>query len=387
MRSRLQYGYLLLAAFMGAGCDESLSESAMVVRDSAGVRVVEHNVLPQRTAFVLGDPLYRVGWSDAGPEFQMIGSGVVLDRGWVAVADAGANHVVLLNEIGEVEATLGGSGEGPGEIGRLRSVYTLADDTLVVEDGGNARFTLYHRGQFVGAHTPEDGRAMFELMGAGLVDRSLILSVAGYPPFFEESWLKVPIVRHPLGTEEWDTVAHYDFRPRVARGETLPPFRPIGLIGTHPDGVLVGRGDRPQVAVLDLEGTTTQIIRWGGTPLEFTDSIWSIYTTYRMGRLGSRTEQEMRAYLEELRVAADDVLPYMSEVRGDAIGRIWVSQFSPDYRYPPSYRVFGPDGDWLGWVGVPPRTEILDVRARTVLGIQRNELDVDAVVLLPINRS
>lgn len=387
MKAYVRYGASLILAILTMGCDDSASEPATIVRDSAGVRVVEHNTLQEKTAFVLGAPLYRVGWSEAEPQFEQISSAVLLESGRVAVGDAGANRVIVLNAAGEVEAMLGGAGEGPGEIGLLGSVYALADDTLVVEDRGNARMTLYHQGQLIGMHTPEDGRSMLGLMSIGLADRSLIMSVAAYPPYFDEPWLEVPIVRHRLGTEEWDTIGQYDFRSRVSPDETPAPFRAVGLTGAHRRGVLVVRGDRPQVTVLDLEGRTTQIIRWHETPLELTDSIWSVYSAYRMGRQASRSQEEMLDYLNEQRAVADDALPYTSEVRSDGSGRIWVSQFSPDYRYPPAYRVFGHDGEWLGWVSVPPRTEMFDVRGDRAVAVQRDEVDVEAVVLLPVQIS
>lgn len=384
MRRGLALNGLLFAVFLNAGCEGSVEESSMVVRDSAGVRIVEHQTLPERTAFVLGNPLYRAGWTDEGPAFGRIRSAALLESGGAAIGDIGADELVILNEIGQVVETLGGPGEGPGEIGLLMSVHALPDDTLVVEDDGNARITLYHGEQAVSIHTVEDGRAVFGLMAVGLQERQLTMTTSSYSPYFEEPWLRAAIVRHPLGTQKWDTISLYDYVPRIARDETAAPFLPIGHVGVRAGGALIARGDRPQVEAIDLQGRTTQIVRWEEAPLELTDSIWSIFSAYRMGRAGSRPEEEMRELLGELRALAGETLPYMSEVRGDQVGRIWVSEFTADYQHPSRYRVFGQEGDWLGWVVMPPRTQILDIGRDRILAVQRDQFDVEAVVVWPI---
>ena len=38
-------------------------------------------------------------------------------------------------------------------------------------------------------------------------------------------------------------------------------------------------------------------------------------------------------------------------------------------------------GDALGWVTVPPRVRILDISNEAILGVEANELDVEAAVL------
>jgi len=41
---------------------------------------------------------------------------------------------------------------------------------------------------------------------------------------------------------------------------------------------------------------------------------------------------------------------------------------------------------WLGWVELPPRFEVLDIGRDHLLGLHRDELDVEAVALYPLGR-
>ena len=53
---------------------------------------------------------------------------------------------------------------------------------------------------------------------------------------------------------------------------------------------------------------------------------------------------------------------------------------------PTRYRLFAPDGTLEGWVAVPPRSYILDVRDDLVLMVELDELDIVAVSLYRIER-
>jgi hypothetical protein len=48
--------------------------------------------------------------------------------------------------------------------------------------------------------------------------------------------------------------------------------------------------------------------------------------------------------------------------------------------------VLAADGRWVASVAFPPRFELMQVGAEFALGVQRDELDVEAVVVLPLAR-
>jgi len=357
------------------------ADAGFSVRDSAGVTIVEHGPLPERTAFMVGDPVYRVGWSSEDHEFARVSSGVLLSDGRAAIADGGSRQVVMLDGTGGVEAIIGGPGEGPREIGSLRSISRLPGDTIVVEDGLNRRFTVVHGGEVVRSYPRMSTTA---LTAIGVDGVALLMTTSSYQPFFEEPWLQFHVVRHTPDTERWDTIHGFDFAPKIVEGETPDPFRPYGSFAMTQGAVLVARGDRAQVEMVDPEGGIFRIVRWTEEPVAPTEAFWTAYSEYVVSQSGDFRESATQR-LAESRSAVGEALPYVGRLQGDAVGRAWVSPYVPDYRHPARYRVFDATGEWRGWVDMPDRTEILDIGQDLILAIQRNELDVDAVALLPLH--
>ena len=368
----------LVTVIVALACGDAPPPPQAMVRDSAGIRIVELGPLVDIDAFRLGEPVYRLGWSDTDHNFSQVVTGVLLSEGRTAVGDWGSDEVVILTSAGTVEAVLGGPGQGPEEIGSLQSLSRLPGDTLVLRDLGNGRISFIHEGQWVRSYRSE---VAYLLTAVGLQDRNLVMVTVGYRPGFDEPWFQGSIVRHPLETQQFDTVRSFDWVSRMSRGETSP-LPAWGSVGVTAGALLITRGDRAQVEVLDLEGRTTQIIRWTERRRTVTDDLWAEYAEHmRSGIAGD--DAEVNRFLAEGRAAADE-LPYLSYVHGDTEGRVWVSEYSLPSRYPERYRVFDRAGDWLGWVTMPPRVEILDIGSDMILAIQRNDFDVEAIVLLPL---
>ena len=375
---------VLLAAVWVTACEPEQSNSPLTIRDSAGVRIVDIGSLSTDTAFEFGPPRFRVGWAQGHYSFSKIRDGVLLLGGKAALGDNGNGEIVVLGPFGEVEAVFGRWGQGPEEIGRLVSMKRLTGDTIVVEDDGNNRISLFTEHGFERSYRIEDGVVAFDLRFLGLIGRTLIMTTGTYQPYFSEPWFKAVLVRHPLGTQQWDTIRFFDFARRIVENQTPNPFRPSGHAAVTAGEILVNRGDRPEVLRLDLEGRTHRIIRWREDRRVLSDSIWKVFSDYRRGIETRRSEEQMRGLLADLRNAVMEPLPYSGELRGDDKGRVWVAEFSSDHRYPARYRVFDRDGLFLGWVPMPPRFQALDIRGDEVLGVLRDEFDVEAAAVFPL---
>jgi hypothetical protein len=60
----------------------------------------------------------------------------------------------------------------------------------------------------------------------------------------------------------------------------------------------------------------------------------------------------------------------------DALGHLWVQDFAPDGAAT-TWAVFAPDGVWLGEVTLPDRFRPTQILAAEVLGVWRDDLDVE----------
>ena len=190
-------GWVAALVVISAACGERGIPETMTVRDSAGVRIVEHGYLGDASTAKLADaPLYRVGWQDAEPDFAHVVSGALLFDGRAAIGDRATNSVAILASDGAVEAILGGRGRGPGEIGFLISVSRFGRDTVVVEDDGNGRLSLYHGMEYVGTVGTNEGFNAWGLMVIGTDERGLLMQRASFPsPNFRETWLPGYVAR------------------------------------------------------------------------------------------------------------------------------------------------------------------------------------------------
>jgi len=145
----------------------------------------------------------------------------------------------------------------------------------------------------------------------------------------------------------------------------------------------VGDQVRRQIAIV-AGGRTTTLVRWAGSTLQITAGD---VEAWKEGVMGSAAESELpslRAYLSE--IPFPDVRPAYGRILADSEGAIWVGDFALPGQNAPRWRVFGADGRWLATVDVPNRFRVLAVGTDRVLGVARDELDVERVEVRRLQR-
>ena len=136
-------------AFLACRGDSSpTNEWDGVVRDSAGVQIVENFGMPLWP----GGPgwefteVLRIGALDGPPEYQFgnITGIQVLSDGRIVIVDAMAYNVRFFSPDGVHERTVGRKGGGPGELGSGgHGLLKGPGDTLIVGDGGASRMHVF----------------------------------------------------------------------------------------------------------------------------------------------------------------------------------------------------------------------------------------------------
>jgi hypothetical protein len=107
----------------------------------------------------------------------------------------------------------------------------------------------------------------------------------------------------------------------------------------------------------------------------------------RASRITPETRPETRAVVEVL--PAPELRPPYSDLHLDSEGFVWLSRYrntrlEPDD--PTLWYVFDPDGSWLGSIMTPPRFTVFEIGEDYLLGVRRDELDVEHVQLLRLRR-
>ena len=377
---------VVVAASAVVACFDGLppTPSRSFVLDSAGVTIVQHGSGAAPVVTIRAtSPSYRVGWDPAGPTFEHVVSGALLSDGRAAIGDRGNQTVTVLSSSGGVERVLGGFGSGPEEIGFLITISRLGPDTIVVEDDGNGRITLFHGDSLVRIVQTKQGASPWPLMALGVSGGALMMQRASSPPEFPEPWLPGFIARLDLASGQVDTLKHFDWIPSPI-GRTR--FHPMGVAGVTEGALLVGRSDRAEIERSGLDGQVIQVLRFPREQPVITDDVWASYREWFMSDPVVTVDAETRATLfRRMRPRLGQPLPFFGRLDGDDLGNVWVGDYSVNTRTTTHYDVFSPDGSWLASVSLPAHFQVLDIYDGRMLGVEYNEFGEAAIVLLPLD--
>lgn len=390
--------FLLIACSDAGGTD-----AGSVVRDSAGIAIVENSAAAwdegERWS-IPAEPVLHVGAIEGPPEYQLdrVVDAVRLSTGGIAVANGGSQEIRIFTADGEFDRAIGRAGGGPGEFRRLGWVHALADDSLLAYDAGQRRVTVFSPGGHVvrsitlspdtaGAPQP---RGIGRLPDGGL----LVQATIGWPGPPQTGLMRSPLrisrisddgvplnaVAELAGEELMTRVDQENRSFSVMR---LPIFRSsqVAVAGAH---VYVADTDRYEIRRHDPDGSLTRIIRRPIAPEPVTAA--DVETLVR-ARVEMAETPEQRRTAERVAETIDmpETKPAFSMLLADAEGNVWVQEFV----WPLGGRlwsVLSPEGRWLGEVEMPERLRPTHIGRDFVVGVWRDDLDVQHVRVHAIRR-
>ena len=387
-----RFGLFLLALGSG-GCVEQASPPAdLAVRDSAGVWIVEYPGTPVSTGVLTlsPSPLYQHGTRDGEYPFTYPHSGVLLSDGSAAIADGGSGEIVLLGPNGSFRAVLAASGPGPAELGDVRRLLVLGQDTVLVDDPDRSRLLLLRGGSLVRTVDLREHAGRLAIKGVDSMGQ-LLASSARLRTGVNTPWQPGHMTRLDPDTGAVDTIASYDWippgGPSPDRGN---PFEPQGDV-TVAGGVFVyGRSDTPELVWRRPDGAVSQIVRWVPQRTWPTDEYWARFEAYARARFlrynahleRSSVEEYVRMDLARYEHVPDEPLPLYRLLFGDRAGRVWLGEYTMKGAVSvPRYTVLSRDGGPLGVVEVPAGFRLLDVAGGRLLGVLPDAMDVQTVTV------
>jgi len=384
---------LMLVAGLWACQDETHATGGVPVHteDSAGVRIVEYTGTPVVEApfRFTAEPRYRHGANPDDYIFRFVDAGRLFPDGSAVVADW-YGEVVVMSPDGTTHDVLARVGEGPGEVISPYAVFVLGQDSVLVPDSRLSRLTLFV-GDSVARIVSLPRAAHFGVAGIGSFGELLLWNRYPHRSWFdiEEVWLAGHMTLFDTETGTLDTVASYDHFPRQRSGLERPIIRPVGEVTVAAGRFVYTRSDRPEVTWRLPDGTVTQIVRWWPGPNLLTEELLEHGEAYNrmIGRMNyqvseARLEEIIQEDMARYRAMIGQPIPLFGSPFADADGNVWLPSYRPAYPEEGSpYTVISPDGSWLGQVETPPRFRILDVTGGLVLGVLRDETDVENVVV------
>ena len=397
MRNRPHSALILSAALLACGGDTEPTVDVQVqITDSAGVRIVTYEGTPAVPApfHLAAAPIYHHGANSGDYIFQFVEAGRLFPDGRAVVADW-YSEVVVLSPDGTTHEVLARVGEGPGEVISPHAVFVLGQDSILVPDNRQSRLTLFV-GDSVARIVSLPRAQQFGVAGIGSSGELLLWNRTPYRSWvdIEEEWLAGHMTLFDTETGALDTVASYDHWPRDRSGQAMPIIRPIGEVTVAAGRFVHTRSDRPEITWRLPDGTLAQIVRWRPEPNLLTEELLEHGEAYNrmIGRMNyqvsdARLEEMIQEDMSRYRAMIGQPVPLFGSPFADADGNVWLPSYRPAYPEEGSpYTVISPGGEWLGQVETPPRFRILDVTGGLVLGVLRDEMDVENVVVYEMVR-
>ncbi|MGW8266747.1 MAG: 6-bladed beta-propeller [Longimicrobiales bacterium] len=355
---------------------------------------------------VSSEPILSIGTLDGSEETQLVSVSAAARKtdGSIVVVDRGVNAVRLYDSGGRFVKTLGRGGSGPGEYLDPVSVSIGPGDTVTVWDSRLFRATRFDpSGELVAVETLDLGRVAravepplypgsVEILADGsflvrLIEKSGKVQPSG---LFRPRSGALRVARDLLSIDTLmffgDTAkvtvdapfGRYPIAPPLAEGPTL----------THrgnPPRICVGDRAVPEILCLGPDGARRQV-GWEPEPAPITDEEVREWREANLRLFGEKLrEEDILRMLDQ--VPIPPVRPAFSGITLDEELNLWVKSGPAQRGDPPSvdYLVFDPDGAFLGAVALPP-IQLLEVGADYVMGVYRDELEVESLRLYGLEK-
>jgi len=340
--------------------------------------------------------MVRIGVVEGESAFQFTGitGAVRLRDGTVVVADEGSQEVRFFGPDGAHRRTVGRRGGGPGEFTGLAALGKDAGGRVWAYDFSLRRITwMDGEGNVTGLTSLGLEPAMLFPLGL-LVDETFLLKQlwgAEVTSQASTTGLRrdpIAFVRFGRDGSLVDTLGLFPGREVYITEEdgrgvmNTPPFARNTSATIRGDRVVVGAQSRYELCELSPEGRLLRLIRIPGREKAVGAEELEGYIQSRLQTAPPERHPEIRRSLEGMPIPGR-VPPY-GALLTDSGGNLWVGEWAMYPETARSWDVFDATGAWLGTVLVPSDFDPRDLGDDWILGVARDALDVETVVLYPL---
>ena len=385
------------------GCADGSRGVGPLVRDSAGITIVENDVTRPAWSepWVLSeDPVLRIGAveGDSSQLLYQVTDAHVLPDGRVLVANSGAAEVRVYDETGQLLRTLGRRGEGPGEFSYPWQAYPMHGDSVLVIDLYREVAVFDGEGAYARQFDLDLPEGLLGAEGAEPVDQfgdGSLLFRGHYPYVPGPEGVRrnvVPMLRVPLDGGAARSLG--DFEDQT--GYSSQPFRDYAHGAWAKEAAAdstmwYGPGDRFELRQVAWDGSLIRLVRLDRAARPVTDADRE---EFRRDYAEQMAEMNPRQGEEFWRNRARDVVfpdsfPMHYEIETDPLGNVWVQDyrsFFSEARMDREWTVFDAEGTYLGEVVVAGGMEVQDITEEYVVGRWTDDLGVEYVHLYRIEK-
>lgn len=365
-----------------------------VAWDSAGVEVV-HSLRPaweqgpgwrlaESPSLAIGEPP-----TSSKDEFTTLRTVRSLPDGRIVVPDLAASpEIRVFGPDGTYLHAVGRAGEGPGEYGFLWDVWVSPPDTLVAFDP-NAQTVSYFTadGAFVRSVRltrvpPLPGGSAIVLLWARFGDGTFLLRPNVFLAEAEGTGrTRLPAIRVRDDGSVVDTIGVFpdvDHVPAEGGRVRQPLFGKRAAILVHESAYFTGMGDDFTIDEYDVSGRHVRRMRRDHEPREVTDDLVARERDRALAGAAPESREAIEArYAEAPR--ARHLPAYSRDWLVSPDGHLWVQHYHLASDPARMWSVFNLEGRWLGTVDMPVEFRALEIGTEWVLGVWRDDMDVQTV--------
>lgn len=399
-RRRMTAGALASLTLVLAACDENDANDHVVTRDSSGVMIVESQEPAWREGagwHLSSQPTLEIGQTDGPPEYQFhrVEGARLLEDGRVVVADAGSGEIRFYGRDGTFQRSSGGRGQAPGEYQAITSLGYGPADSIWVFDYGLRRFTVVTtQGEVVRTLTVGGNLSALNAVGR-LPDGWFVVKEGWSSGLHSENRQglarePVAVVRISPDGSDLDTIATVAGREVFLSSEDGRAVMSAPLFGRNSSAVVrddrVFIGDQETLAVMLYapDGALERIVRVPGVDLRLTGPEIQQATAKLLADEPVERRPMMQAHYRQM--DTPPTKPAYSSLMVDALGNLWAAEYVRYPDIPTVWTVFSANGALLGDVRVTPGFLPLQIGADWIIGVGRDELDVEYVRLYGIEK-
>jgi hypothetical protein len=368
-----------------AGCDRGAPNHSIVVSDSAGATVVTVSPKVNRARWTVSDsPIVSIA-PDQGaatsPLYFITGAHRFED-GSVVVASSGTSELRYFSSNGDLIRIVGRKGDGPEEFGSLGFVQSVGD-SLWVYDLTHLRFAVLDREGRFGRLVPLRTWSGVWTRAVGMFDDGSVLLRASEHTTIEPGLNTINerlSVGHANGssTKLRQVFVANTYNHVVGEGfvDFGLPFGRVGLLAVRGQEWFYTDGADYRVERYDTTGVLRGVYVYTAEPPSVTQADFELLL--RQGR-GNRAQPSPRERLLR-QTPLPKRMPAYSALRVDPAGRLWARPYLGVVSRN-CWHVYQAEPAMFAEACLPDRFEVFELGEDWVLGVQRDSLDVESVVV------
>ena len=408
-KQRLRWLMLAALGLTLSACSGDGPSSAVVVRDSAGVTIVE-SMAPQWAEGegwrLSEEPVVTIGIDDGPEEYSLfkVAATLRLPNGHIVIANGGSNDLRYYDSSGVYLNSVGRDGFGPGEFKEINGVWLVAD-SLVVSDYGNRAAVFSAAGEFGRTLTLHTERGVFPSEAVGVFGDGSILGRLLVFDRDAQSESGFQVLRNEvvyrrfspdcafldsLGVFLWVEVVMETIETEIDKANDFAMSRAVGAVAPFSrtpstiafgDFLYHGSSESYEIQVYTKEGLLRRVFRKPIPNPPVTERDKERFRDEWLEGSGDWGRSRIRD------LVFPETQPAYGEVKVDALGNVWVAEFSLGREdRSGNWTVFDPDGRMLGVVQFPWNGRKIVIGEDYLMGMWRTELDVEQVRMYRLYR-